>query len=130
VALDVWRARKGDGQFDTPHGIWIDNRPAASHPLLSRSGESASAVVHPRRQHLKTLDGFILPANLDSRGCPACARSERALTFARKNDMVIAHLGERSAWREQVLKDNMKLAQREWRRLGLRQVSPSTRRVF
>ena len=57
---------KGDGEFNTPHGIWIDNRP----------GRDASVVVADRAnarlqwftlegRRLKTLNGFILPANLD-----------------------------------------------------------------
>src|SRR5688572_6348564 len=58
---------KGDGQFNTPHGIWIDNRP----------GREASVVIADRAnkrlqwftlegKHIKTLGGFMLPANIDS----------------------------------------------------------------
>lgn len=101
----------GDGQFNTPHGLWIDNRP----------GREISVVVADRAnkrlqwftlggKHLKTLDGFILPANLDTRGDVLLVPDLSArITLLGKDDQVIVHLGEDPAWREQVLKDNMKL---------------------
>ena len=102
---------KGDGQFDTPHGVWIDNRP----------GRDASVVVADRAnarlqwftfegKHLKTLDGFILPANLDTHKDVLLVPDLSArITLLDKNDKVITHLGEDPAWREQVLKNGMKL---------------------
>jgi hypothetical protein len=102
---------KGDGQFNTPHGIWIDSRP----------GREASVVVADRAnarlqwftfegKHLKTLDGFILPANIDSLGDVLLVPDLSArVTLLDKNDKVIAHLGEDPEWRAQVLKDGMKL---------------------
>jgi hypothetical protein len=102
---------KGDGQFDTPHGVWIDNRP----------GRAPSVVVADRAnkrlqwftlegKHLKTLDGFILPANIDIQNDVLLVPDLSArVTLLDKNDQVIVHLGEDPAWREQVLKDNMKL---------------------
>ncbi len=102
---------KGDSEFDTPHGIWVDNRP----------GRERSVVIADRAnkrlqwftlegKHLKTLDGFILPANLDTWGEILLVPdlSARITLLDGKNE-VIAHLGEDPAWREQVLKDGMKL---------------------
>lgn len=101
----------GPGQFNTPHGIWLDNRP----------GREVSVVVADRAnkrlqwftlegKHVKTLDGFILPANLDSRGDVLLVPDLSArVTLLDKNDRVITHLGEDPQWREQVLKDGMKL---------------------
>jgi hypothetical protein len=102
---------KGDGQFDTPHGIWIDSRP----------GRPASVVVADRAnkrlqwftfegKHLKTLDGFILPANLDTRGEVLLVPDLSArVTLLDGNNQVITHLGEDPEWRAAVLKDGMKL---------------------
>jgi hypothetical protein len=102
---------KGDGQFNTPHGVWIDNRP----------GREASVVVADRAnarlqwftlegKHLKTLDGFILPANIDiQKDVMLVPDLSARVTLLDKNNKVITHLGEDPAWREQVLKDNMKL---------------------
>ena len=102
---------KGDGELDTPHGIAIDNRP----------GREPSVVVADRAnkrlqwftfegKHQKTLDGFILPANLDARKDVLLVPDLSArVTLLDGKDQVIAHLGEDPAWREQVLKDGMKL---------------------
>jgi hypothetical protein len=102
---------KGDGQFNTPHGIWIDNRP----------GRDVSVVVADRAnkrlqwftlegKHIKTLDGIIQPANIDIRGEVMLVPDLSArITLLDGQDKVITHLGEDPAWREQVLKDGMKL---------------------
>ncbi len=102
---------KEDGQFQTPHGIWIDDRP----------GREPSVVVADRAnkrlqwftfdgQHIKTLDGFILPANIDIHGDTMLVPDLSArVTLLDKDDNVIVHLGEDPAWREQVLQANMAL---------------------
>jgi hypothetical protein len=101
----------GDGEFNTPHGIAIDNRP----------GREPSVVVADRAnkrlqwftfdgKHLQTLDGFILPANLDILGDVLLVPDLSArVTLLDKNNKVIAHLGEDPDWREQVTKDGNKL---------------------
>jgi hypothetical protein len=106
---------KGAGQFNTPHGIWMDERP----------GHERSVVVADRAnkrlqwftlegKHVKTLDGFILPANLDSHGDVLLVPDLSArITLLDKNDKVITHLGEDPAWREQVTKDGNKLRRNE-----------------
>ena len=102
---------KGDGKFNTPHGVWVDSRP----------GREASVVVADRAnkrlqwftlegKHLKTLDGFILPANIDSHKDVLLVPDLSArITLLDKDDKVITHLGEDPEWRAQVLKENMKL---------------------
>ena len=102
---------KGDGQFDTPHGVWIDDR----------AGHEPSVIVADRAnkrlqwftldgKHLKTLDGFILPANIDRQKDVLLVPDLSArITLLDKDNNVITHLGEDPAWREQVLKDGMKL---------------------
>jgi len=105
----------GRGQFNTPHGLWIDSRP----------GREASLVVADRAnkrlqwftvegKHLKTLDGFILPANVDSLGDVLLVPDLSArITLLDKDDKVITHLGEDPAWREQVLEDKTVLRRNE-----------------
>ena len=106
---------KADGEFNTPHGIFIDNRP----------GRQPSVVVADRAnkrlqwftfegKHLKTLDGFILPANIDIRGDIMLVPDLSArVTLLDANDKVIVHLGEDPEWREQVIKDGNKLRRNE-----------------
>ncbi|MBI5801530.1 MAG: hypothetical protein HZA92_12530 [Verrucomicrobia bacterium] len=105
----------GPGQFNLPHGIWLDDRP----------GRTPSVVVADRAnkrlqwftlegRHLKTLDGFILPANLDSHKDVLLVPDLSArITLLDKDDKVITHLGEDPEWRAQVLKDGMKLRREE-----------------
>ena len=115
-----WLAKFGEpgkenGQFNTPHGVWLDNRP----------GRDPSIVVADRAnkrlqwftlagKHLKTVDGFILPANIDSLGEVLLVPDLSArITLLDKNDQVITHLGEDPEWRAQVLKESMKLRRSE-----------------
>lgn len=107
----------GDGQFNTPHGLWID----------SRAGREPSLIVADRAnkrlqwftlegKHLKTLDGFILPANIDVRGDELLVPDLSArITLLDKDDKIITHLGEDPEWRAQVVKDGMKLRKNEKR---------------
>lgn len=101
----------GDGQFNTPHGICLDNRPGREPSLIvaDRANKRLQWFTLEGR-HLKTLDGFILPANLDTLGEVVLVPDLSArITLLDKNNQVITHLGEDPAWREQVLKDGMKL---------------------
>lgn len=102
---------KNDGEFQTSHGIWIDSRP----------GREKSVVVADRAnkrlqwftlegKHLKTLDGFILPANIDTRGDVMLVPDLSArITLLDGDDNVITHLGEDPEWRKEVLNERMKL---------------------
>jgi hypothetical protein len=102
---------KADGQFDTPHGIWIDSRP----------GRETSVVVADRAnqrlqwftlegKHIKTLDGFILPANIDThKDLMLVPDLSARITLLDARDNVILHLGEDPEWRNQVLAERMAL---------------------
>ncbi len=102
---------KEDGKFNLPHGVWIDDR-----------GEGEPTVVVADRangrlqwfslegEHQHTLDGFLLPANVDVLDDVMLVPDLKArVTLLDAQNKVIAHLGEDPAWREEVLKDEMKL---------------------
>lgn len=101
---------KEDGEFNLPHGIWIDSRP----------GREKSVVVADRAngrlqwftiagKHLKTLGGFILPANIDQFGDTLLVPDLSARVTLLDRDDNLIHLGEDPAWREQVMADDRKL---------------------
>ena len=102
---------EGDGQFQLPHGLWIDDRP----------GRQPSVVVADRvnarlqwfdldGKHLETLDGFILPANVDThRDIMLVPDLSARITLLNGKNEVVAHLGEDPQWRKEVLKDDKKL---------------------
>ena len=105
----------GDGQFNTPHGLMLDTRPGRE-PSLAVCDRANKRLqwFSLDGKHLKTLDGFILPANLDSLGDVMLVPDLSArITLLDKDNNVIVHLGEDPQWREQVLKDGMKMRKEE-----------------
>ena len=86
----------GNGKFNTPHGIWIDQR---------RDGELVVAVcdrAHHTLQmltlegkHIKTHQGYGLPANLDTYGDLMLVPELHArVTLLDKENKVVARLGD------------------------------------
>lgn len=58
---------KGEGTFNTPHGIWIDRR-TEDHPrvVVCDRAHHTLQVLDMDGKHLKTISGYGLPANLDT----------------------------------------------------------------
>lgn len=93
------------GQCQTPHGIWLDNRP----------GREPSLVVADRanaRLQYFTLDGVHIgfntdvsfPAHFDIRGdVLLCPDLHARVTLFDKENKVISHLGYDPEWTKQVL---------------------------
>lgn len=101
----------GAGEFNTSHGVCYDNRPGRSPSIVvaDRANKRLQWFT-PEGKHLKTLDGFILPANMDiHKDVMLVPDLSARVTLLDKNDQVIAHLGEDENWRKEVLKDGMKL---------------------
>jgi|tagenome__1003787_1003787.scaffolds.fasta_scaffold20957414_1 hypothetical protein len=102
---------KKDGEFSLPHGVWIDNR---------APGRAASVVVADRvngrlqwftleGEHVQTLDGFALPANVDTHhGLMLVPELVARVTLLDSNNKVVARLGDDSAWRDKVAQDKKK----------------------
>ena len=105
----------GDGQFNTPHGIYYDDRPGREPSLaIADRANKRLQWFTLEGKHLKTLEGFILPANLDALGEILLVPDLSArITLLDKNNQVILHLGEDPAWREQVVKDGNKMRREE-----------------
>ncbi len=60
----------GEGTFDTPHGLWIDDRGAGEPPQVVVADRAHHTLqwLTVDGQHRQTVSGFGLPANLDRRG--------------------------------------------------------------
>lgn len=99
---------EGQGTFNTPHGLWIDNRP----------GREPAVVVTDRAHHtlqyftldgkyLETISGFGLPANADTWGDLLIIPEllGRVTLLGPKNE-VVAHLGDDA----QRIRDDAKFA--------------------
>lgn len=87
---------KGEGKFNTPHGIWVDARP----------GKDPRIVVCDRANHtlqffsldgkyLKTVTGFGLPANAETwKGLLVVPELHARVSLLDAEDKVVARLGD------------------------------------
>lgn len=102
---------KGDGQFNLPHGVWIDDRGDGEPTVVVADRANARLQWFTLAgEHLSTLDGFLLPANVDVLGDVMLVPDLQArVTLLDKENEVIAHLGEDPDWRAEVNKDGFKL---------------------
>ncbi len=59
----------GQGKFNTPHGIWIDDRnPSSPTLVVADRAHDTLQIFDLKGTYLKTIPGFGLPANIDRRG--------------------------------------------------------------
>ena len=87
---------KGEGKFNTPHGVWIDRR----------EGRKSSIVVCDRANHtlqyfsldgkyLETLKGYGLPANAETwRNLLVIPELHARVTLLNEKNEVVARLGD------------------------------------
>lgn len=114
----IWKKTFGGtgseaGQFKTPHGLWIDNRPGRE-PMLVIADRANN-----RLQYM-TLDGqpvsidktnVSFPAHMETRGEILMVPDLHArITLFDKDNKVITHLGYHADWTKEVL-DGFKVRQ-------------------
>ncbi|MEI8318468.1 MAG: hypothetical protein WCH79_11035, partial [Planctomycetia bacterium] len=87
---------KGEGTFNTPHGVWVDRR----------QGREPSIVICDRANHSlqyftmdgayqETLTGYGLPANVETRGnLLVVAELHARVTLLNEKNEVVARLGD------------------------------------
>jgi len=62
-------AGKGEGTFNTPHGLWIDDRNLAAPKLVvTDRAHNTLQIFDLEGKYEKTIAGFGLPANIDRQG--------------------------------------------------------------
>ena len=60
---------KGEGKFNTPHGLWIDDRnPSAPKIVVTDRAHNTLQIFDIQGNYEKTIPGFGLPANVDLQG--------------------------------------------------------------
>ena len=59
---------EGQGKFKTPHGIWVDRRGEEQRIVICDRAHHTLQVLTMEGEHLQTLDGYGLPANIDTLG--------------------------------------------------------------
>lgn len=100
---------KEDGKFNLPHGLWIDSRGKEPLVVVADRANARLQWFTLEGKHRKTLEGFILPANVDQFEDTLLVPDLSArITLLDKENKLI-HLGEDPEWRKEVLKDKMAL---------------------
>lgn len=107
---------KGPVQFDTPHGLWIDDR-GDGEPLVVVA-DRANRRLQWRTlagDHVRTQDGFGLPANVDRRGELLLVPDLQAeVILLNGENEVVARLGSDPAWTKEVMEMKVRVNPSKW----------------
>ena len=112
----IGKPGKDDGQFNTPHGVWIDNR-AGREPTLVVADRANGRLqwFALDGEHKETLGGFFLPANIDTFGELMLVPDLQArVTLLDGKNKVVAQFGDDADWREKVMKRTIRKNPEEW----------------
>jgi len=86
----------GQGKFDTPHGIWIDNRPGREPAIVicDRAHHTLQYLTLDG-QYIETLEGYGWPANIDIyQDLLLIPELHARVTILGKDNQVVARLGD------------------------------------
>ncbi len=88
---------KGEGKFNLPHGIWIDNRGKAGEPVVvvcDRANHTVQRLTLGGK-YLSTQDGYGLPANVDIwKDLLVVPELHARVTILNQENKVVARLGD------------------------------------
>jgi hypothetical protein len=99
------------GQFETPHGLWWDDRPGREAGLVICDRANARLQYFDvEGKYTGSVNEVLFPADIDTRGNVMVVPDLHArITLLDKSNDVIAHLGDDPAWRKEVLGDNFSM---------------------
>lgn len=109
---------KTDGKFATPHGQWLDARDGTPKLVVADRANMRLQWFGMDGRHLKTLGGFLFPADIDVQGEIMMVPDLHCrVTLLDINNKVIAQLGDDEAWRKRTLdkKEKMRSQRSKWR---------------
>lgn len=87
----------GQGTFQTPHGLWIDDRGVEPTVVVTDRAHDTLQRFTLDGQYLDTLSGFGLPANVDIRQDLMLVPELKArVSLLDENDRIVAQLGDDS----------------------------------
>lgn len=109
-------AGKEPGKMQTPHGLWLDNRPGREPSLVVADRANARLQYFSLDgKHLSFLNEVLFPAHFDIRGDVLLVPDLHArVSLFGKNNEVIAHLGDDSAWIAEVKKMKIRNDPKAW----------------
>jgi hypothetical protein len=86
-----------DGTFDTPHGVWIDDRGDSPLVVVADRANARLQWFTLDGEHRRTQDGFLLPANIDRQGDLLLVPDLIGrVTLLDRDNNVLVHLGDDS----------------------------------
>lgn len=106
-----------DGKFRTPHGQWLDDRDGTPKTAVCDRANARLQWFDMENRHLRTMEGFLFPADIDIRGKLMVVPDLHArVTLLGENDEFLAHLGDDADWRERVLDkgEKMRASPEKW----------------
>lgn len=93
------------GQFKTPHGIWLDDRPGRDPVVVvCDRGNARLQLFSLDGNWLRSIHSVLFPGNIDIQGdVLVCADLHARVTFFDRDFNVLAHLADDADWTKQVL---------------------------
>ncbi len=85
----------GKGKFKTSHGLWVDKRPGREPSIVvTDRAHNTLQIFNMDGEYLETLEGFGLPANVDTwQNLMLIPELKARLTLLNEKNEVVAHLG-------------------------------------
>jgi hypothetical protein len=89
-------AGEGEGKFNTPHGLWVDDRdPANPKIVVTDRAHHTLQIFDMNGKYERTITGFGLPANVDRQGDLIMVPELRArVSLLDKDYKTVAALGD------------------------------------
>jgi hypothetical protein len=105
------------GKMNTPHGLWLDDRPGRKPSLVVADRANARLQYFTLDgKHLGFVPDVLFPAHFDIRGDVLLVPDLHArVSLFDRDNKPIAHLGDDREWIEEVKKFKVRADPRQWR---------------
>lgn len=100
----IGKIGRKDGEFLLPHGLWIDDRKEEKRIVVTDRSNNRMQFLDIQGNHLKTLGGYLLPANVDLyENLLMIPELQARITLLDEDDNVVARLGDDAEYRKTVV---------------------------
>ncbi len=104
------------GKMDTPHGLWLDDRPGRAPSLVVADRANARLQYFTLDgKHISFVNDVLFPAHFDIRGDVLLVPDLHArVSLFDRDNKPIAHLGDDPAWIAEVKKFKVRSDPKQW----------------
>jgi hypothetical protein len=108
---------KEPGKMNTPHGLWLDDRPGREPSLVVADRANARLQYFTLDgKHIGFVNDLLFPAHFDIRGDVLMVPDLHArVSLFDKDNKAIVHLGDDPVWREEVKKFQIRNDPKTWK---------------